>query len=74
MEERQKDIASMELDWSSNGLVDTTDNEVYRKLYHSSIQTCSDLQEQLLNYSGLLSKYRKISELKVSLQDCCLPT
>ncbi len=71
MEERPRDISSMELDWTRRGRVDTSDDEMYRSLYHSSVQTCSDLQEQLHNYSGLLPKYRKISELKVSPLNKC---
>lgn len=37
----------------------------YKELYHASVERSWNLQEQLKKYSGLLSKHRRITELKV---------
>jgi len=47
-----------------------TDGDVYRKLYYGCIERCSELQQELRKYSGALSKYRRIAELKASYLFC----
>ena len=37
----------------------------YKQLYHASVERYANLQEQLERHSGLLSKHKKITELKV---------
>lgn len=38
----------------------------YKELYHASVERCGNLQLQLDKCSQLLSKHKKIAELKVS--------
>ena len=54
-----------DLDWGSNNVEDCQENVIYRALYHSSVATCGNLQQQLTKCSGHLHKHRKIAELMV---------
>lgn len=69
MEEKENVVTTR----SSGNVEGSPGDFIYKKLYHSSLDTCGNLEQQLLKYSGLLSKLEKIVELKVSSHHGCNP-
>ena len=60
---------TLDLNSTRDNVEDSQRNLMYKELYHSSLKARGSLQKQLVKHSELLSKHKKIANLKVSSQE-----
>lgn len=65
MDEEKENVAAVPLAPLQQPASGPPNSLLYQQLYHASVERNDCLQAQLTKYSHLLSKHRKITELKV---------